>query len=114
MPGIPLYVLNSGIVSSVGLSAPAACAAIRSKLTNPTESRYLNSAGDWILCHAVPLEKSWRGREKLARMAAMVIEESMAGVPREQWSEIPLLLCVAERTRVGRLDGTDEELYSDI
>jgi 3-oxoacyl-[acyl-carrier-protein] synthase-1 len=103
-----------GLVTSVGLSAPAACAAIRAKLTNPSETRFIDSAGEWIMAHQVQLEEPWRGLTKLVRMAEMAIEECLGDVPRNQWSGIPLLLCVAERERPGRLEGLDDRLFLDL
>jgi len=47
-------------------------------------------------------------------MAAMMIEECLLEVPREHWARIPLLLCVAERTRPGRLDGLEDQLLADV
>ena len=47
-------------------------------------------------------------------MATMAIDECLANVPREEWSEIPLLLCVAERKRPGRGKGLDDQLFFDI
>jgi 3-oxoacyl-[acyl-carrier-protein] synthase-1 len=35
-------------------------------------------------------------------------------VPKEQWAYIPLLLCVAERERPGRLDGLEEHLFDEL
>lgn len=110
----PLAILKTGLVTSVGLSAPAACAAMRAKISNPSETRFIDSAGEWIMAHQVPLEKPWRGLAKLARMAAMAIEECLAEVPREGWSKIPVLLCVAEPERPGRLEGLDDQLFLDI
>ena len=97
MAAAPIAVRSTGLVTSVGLSAPAACAAMRCKLTNPTETRFIDSAGEWIMGHRVPLEKPWRGLTKLAKMAAMAIDECLAGVAPEARKDIPLLLCVAER-----------------
>jgi 3-oxoacyl-[acyl-carrier-protein] synthase-1 len=110
----PLALAATGIVSSVGLSAPAACAAIRSGLTNPTQTRYLDGSADWLMSHCVPLEKPWRGREKLLRMAAMAAEECLAQWQVEKSESIPLLLCVAERARPGRLDRIEAELLADL
>jgi 3-oxoacyl-[acyl-carrier-protein] synthase-1 len=110
----PLAILKTGLVTSVGLSAPAACAAIRAKISNPTETRFTDGKGAWIMAHEVPLEQPWRGRAKLARMAAMAIEECLEGVPREDWPTIPLLLCLAESDRPGRLDGLEEQLFAEI
>src|SRR5215470_15294479 len=114
MPGQPIAILSTGLVTSVGLSAPAACAAIRAKVTNPSETRFIDSAGEWIMAHQVPLEKPWRGRAKLAQMAVIAIQECLAGIPREEWVKIPLLLCVAEHERPGRLHRLDDQLILDI
>lgn len=110
----PLAIISSGLVSSVGLSAPATCAAIRAGIANPTETRFVGAGGEWIVAHQVPLEQPWRGRARLARMAAMAIAECLAPLPRTDWPGLPLLLCVAERERPGRLDGLDDELFLDV
>jgi 3-oxoacyl-[acyl-carrier-protein] synthase I len=109
-----LAIQRTGLVTSVGLSAPSACAAIRAKLTNPSETRFIDSSGEWIMAHEVPLEQPWRGLTKLTRMAAMAIEECLEDFPPESWQEIPLLLCVAENDRPGRLAGLDDQLFLDI
>lgn len=114
MAGQPIAIKNTGLVTSVGLSAPASCAAIRAKISNPTETRFIDSGGEWIMAHQVPLEKPWRGLAKLIKMAAMVITECLEGIAREQWASIPLLLCVAEPERPGRLDGLDDQLFLEI
>lgn len=114
MPAPPIAIRSTGLVTSVGLSAPAACAAMRCKLTNPSETRFIDSAGEWIMAHSVPLDKPWRGLTKLAKMAALAIDECLAAVPLEERSDLPLLLCVAERERPGRLEGLDDQLFLDI
>ncbi|MDB5976451.1 MAG: fabB [Nevskia sp.] len=114
MPAQPIAIKKTGLVTSVGLSAPASCAAIRAKVSNPTETRFIDSGGEWIMAHQVPLEKPWRGRTKLTKMAAMAIAECLDGIPREEWTSMPLLLCVAERERPGRLEGLDDQLFLDI
>ena len=110
----PVVIVGTGLVSSVGLTAPAACAAIRAGVANPTESRFIDSTGEIIMAHQVPLERPWRGLTRLTRMAAMAIGECLSEVPREDWARIPLLLCVAERERPGRLDGVDDDLFARI
>jgi len=114
MASAPIAVRATGLVTSVGLSAPATCAAMRCKLTNPSETRFIDSAGEWIMGHGVALEKPWRGLTKLAKMAALAIDECLAGVVSEERRDIPLLLCVAERERPGRLEGLDDQLFIDI
>ena len=114
MSAMPLAVRKTGLVTSVGLSAPASCAAFRAKLTNPSETRFIDASGEWIMAHQVPLAQPWRGLTKLAKMAAMAIDEAMQGVERKAWAAVPLMLCVAEKDRPGRLDGLDDRLFTDI
>jgi 3-oxoacyl-[acyl-carrier-protein] synthase-1 len=109
-----LAVRGTGLVTSVGLNAPAACAAIRAKLTNPSETRFVGRAGEAIMSHAVPLDQALRGLAKLAQMAAMAADECLTDVPRDTWERIPILLCVAERNRPGRLDGLDDRLIIEV
>lgn len=109
-----LAIQRVGLVTSVGLTAEASCAAFRAKISNPTETRFIDSGGEWIMAHQVTLEQPWRGLAKLSKMAAMVIEEAMADVPKDEWVHVPLLLCVAEPERPGRLDGLDDRLFADI
>jgi len=98
MSGVPIAIHKTGLVTSVGLTAPASCAAFRAKLTNPTETRFIDSGGEWIMAHQVALEQPWRGLVKLAKMAALAIEEALEGVSKDKWSELPLILCVAEKS----------------
>jgi 3-oxoacyl-[acyl-carrier-protein] synthase-1 len=110
----PLAILASGMVTGVGLSAPASCAAIRCAINNFTETRFMDDGGEWIIGSQVPLEQPWRGRAKLVHMAAPAIRECLAAVERVHPEEIPLLLCVAEHQRPGRLQGLDQELFQEI
>ncbi|MDP5240087.1 hypothetical protein Q9Q94_11130 [Uliginosibacterium sp. 31-16] len=110
----PLAIRRCGLVTSVGLTAASSCAAMRAKLKNATETGVMGTGPEWIMGHQVALDQPWRGLIKLARMAAMSIREALAGIPAEHWIEIPLLLCVAERERPGRLDGLETELLSQI
>jgi 3-oxoacyl-[acyl-carrier-protein] synthase-1 len=102
------------MVTSVGLTAPAACAAIRAGLANPVESRFADAAGEWITTHAVPWESALRGRGKLVVLARRAIEECLEGFSPRECTAIPLLLCVAETQRPGRLDGLDDSLFTEL
>jgi 3-oxoacyl-[acyl-carrier-protein] synthase-1 len=109
-----LALRSSGLVTSVGLTSAAACAAIRAKLTNPSVTRFIPPGGEPLVGHQVELDTPVRGVAKLVQMAAMAIEETLAGVPRDGWPAIPLLLCVAEPGRPGRVDGLDEALHAAL
>jgi 3-oxoacyl-[acyl-carrier-protein] synthase-1 len=110
----PVAITSTGLVTSVGLSSAAACAAMRAKLSNPSETRFVDSGGEWILAHQVPLAEPLRGRARLARMAALAASECLARVPPAEWQKIPLILSVAERERPGRIAGLDVELFGEI
>lgn len=114
MPAQPIAILNTGLVTSVGLTAPASCAAFRAKISNPSETRFIDSGGEWIMAHQVTLEQPWRGLTKLAKMAAMSIDEALQGIPKADWSKLPMLLCVAEIERPGRTPGLDDQLFQLI
>ena len=114
MPMPSIAIKSTGLVSSVGLSAPSSCAAIRAKISNPSQTRFLAPDGGWIMAHQVAFDQPWRGTRKLVKMAAMAISECLAGLPRAEWGSVPLLVCVAEAERPGRMDGLDEEILAGI
>ncbi len=114
MSAVPVAIRKVGLVTPVGLTAPQSCAAFRAKITNPTETRFIGSGGQWIMAHQVELQMPWRGLTKLAKMAAMAIDEALAGVPDAERSRLPLLLCVAEPERPGRVTGLDDQLFRMI
>ena len=66
------------------------------------------------MAHQVPLDQPWRGLARLTRMAVMAIEDCLASVSPVDWSQLPVLLCVAEHDRPGRVDGIDDRLMNDI
>lgn len=110
----PITIERSGLVTSVGLTAPASCAAIRAKVTRPSPTRVTDSRGDWIGAHQVALDPACRGLERLAQLAARAVQECVAAVPVDRWSSVPLLLCVAESDRPCRPAGLDEQLFARI
>lgn len=114
MAGLQLAIKAAGLVTSVGLTAPSSCAAIRAKLSNATETAFVNGLAERIVGHEVPLEIPWRGRYRLVHFAARAIKECMTGLNREQLAEIPMFLCVADPQRPGRDEGLDASLLEDI
>lgn len=91
-----MAILASGVVSSVGLTARATCAAIRAKVTNPTATRFIGPGGELITGHAVALDDPWRGGRKLAQMAVLAADECLANA-EDHGSAVPLVLCVPRR-----------------
>ena len=111
---LPLAITGTGMVTGVGLSAPASCAAIRCAIDNFQETRFMDSGGEWIMGCEVPLEKPWRGRTKLIRMAALAITEVLQGNADIVPEQTPLLLCLAEQSRPGRVFEDDNQLFLDL
>ena len=114
MKSRPIAILGIGLVTSLGLTAAACCCAFRAKITNPFETRFIDSSGAWIMAHQVNLDRPWSGLTKLAKMAALAIEEALQSLNKDQWHRLPLLLCVAEAERPGRLAGLDDQLLTQI
>jgi 3-oxoacyl-[acyl-carrier-protein] synthase-1 len=111
----PLAVLNTGMVTGVGLTTEAACAAIRVGITGFVDTRFMYD-GEFIQGCPVPLETPLRGRAKLLEMAVLAIGQTLSpailkSFPSEHMS---LLLCVSETDRAGRFTGVDESLWRDI
>jgi 3-oxoacyl-[acyl-carrier-protein] synthase-1 len=106
-------ILRTGMVTGVGLSAPAACAAIRAGIAGFEETRFMFD-GEWLLGCEVPLVEAWRGREKLVRMAVSALGECLEGLGSVRPIDVPLFLGLAEPSRPGRLQGLDDSLIAEI
>jgi 3-oxoacyl-[acyl-carrier-protein] synthase-1 len=94
----PVQISGSGLVTSVGLSAPETAAAIRAGLSNAQSTRFMDWGGEWIAAHMVSLDAP-NLRDKLLRMAATAIDECLSTVRHEPSGELALMLCVAEPSR---------------
>lgn len=114
MSARPIAVLGTGLVTSVGLTTAASCCAFRAKLTNPFQTGFIDSSGAWIMAHQVQLDLPCSGLAKLAKMAALAVEEALQDVSTDQWHRLPLLLCVAEADRPGRMAGLEDQLLAQI
>jgi len=99
---MPVVVSRVGMVTGVGLDAPASCAAIRGAIDNFQQTCFRDRDGEWIMGCEVGLEHPWRGEKKLLMMAARAIGECLAGFDQAACEATPLLLCLAEADRPGR------------
>lgn len=109
-----LAIIKSGMMSAVGLSASATCAAIRCGIDNVQETGFMDTDGEWIMGCSVPLEKPWRGRSKILHLLEPSVRECLSGLEYPKTSHIPLLLCLAEKDRIGRFNQMDESLIHAI
>lgn len=107
----PLTLVSSGVVCSVGLSTPAACAAIRASLDNFKETYFVDELGLPIVGAAVPSDllgltehaEGWvmGGENKLSRMFAIAATECLHGAGIVDTAQTALLLLGPEDTRPG-------------
>jgi 3-oxoacyl-[acyl-carrier-protein] synthase-1 len=114
MSGFPLAITGVGMVTGVGLNAPASCAAIRCAIDNFQETRFMDIGGEWIMGCEVPLEQPWRGKTKLLKMAASAINECLANNKQIIPKTTPLLLCLSEQERKGRVINDDNQFFLDL
>jgi 3-oxoacyl-[acyl-carrier-protein] synthase-1 len=112
MPMMPLAVLQVGLVSSVGLTSAASCAAIRCGMNNFHETRFIGSSGEPLVGSTVELEEPGSRIAKLAKMTRLALSECLLAVPDS--ASIPLLLCTAEGDRPGRPQSLDRLLLEAI
>jgi 3-oxoacyl-[acyl-carrier-protein] synthase-1 len=110
----PVAIHAAGMMTAVGLSAPTTCAAIRCAIDNFSETRFIDKGGEPITGGQAPLEQPWRGLAKLVHMVVPAIRECLTQAADVRPERIPLLLCIAEGERPGRLDGLDDELFNDV
>ena len=109
-----LSIVASGMVSAVGLSAPANCAAIRCALDNFQETRFIDQGRRMVACRQRAAGAALARPRQLLKMAARAIDEALRGQPDLDCTELPLLLCVAEGDRPGRCAGLDESFLRDL
>jgi 3-oxoacyl-[acyl-carrier-protein] synthase I len=111
-----LTVAGAGMVTGVGLSAPASCAAMRCRINHFEETGFLDRAGEWIIGSQVRLEEPWRGVTKLVKMAASAIQECLGELPNPLGTaaQLPVVLCIAEEDRPGRLPGLGGPVLLEI
>ncbi len=107
----PLAITGAGMISPVGLDAPASCAAIRCGLNRFEETRFIDGSGAWLQGGDVPSHPPWRGLPKLTLMLTKSIEECLSGKPANLY---PILLCVSEKERGGRVKDLETELFSAL
>jgi 3-oxoacyl-[acyl-carrier-protein] synthase I len=106
-------ILRAGMVTPVGLTAPASCAAMRGAIDAFSETRFMFD-GAWLIGAEVPFTEGFRGREKLLQMVVPAIRECLGNLEASALRRVPLLLCLPEADRPGRLPGLDESMLPEI
>ena len=103
-----------GMTTAIGLTAPAAAAAQRARLSRFEETHFISSSGEFMIGAEVPLDPPRRGRARLAALLAGPLRECFAACPDVAPDTIPVLLCLAEKDRPGRLAGLETLLHEAL
>jgi len=109
-----IMVSRTGLVTGVGLDAASTCAAIRGAVDNFQQTRFRDRDGEWLMGCEVPFPQPWRGEKRLLKMAARAIAECLAGFDRDSCEATPLLLCLAESGRPGRIVDDDARFFEAL
>jgi 3-oxoacyl-[acyl-carrier-protein] synthase-1 len=98
----PLAIKASGMVTPIGFSSAASCAAFRCGISGATETAFFSRAGEPLLGCPVPFEEPLRGFEKLVTMASGALKECLQEAAPPKSARVPIALCVSEPERPGR------------
>jgi 3-oxoacyl-[acyl-carrier-protein] synthase-1 len=102
-----------GMTTAIGLTAPAAAAAQRARLSHFEETHFISHDGKWMIGSEVPLDPPKRGRARLQALLEGPLRECYAALGDVDPKDVPVLLCLAEADRPGRLAGADASLLHD-
>ena len=108
-----LQVDGIGMVTNLGLNRRATSAAFRAGLDNFQESHFLDGNGENLFVAEIPLEKPWRGRIKMLKMATMAITEAMTEAEIDTTQEISILVCLPEQDELG-LELDEQAFFEDL
>jgi 3-oxoacyl-[acyl-carrier-protein] synthase I len=97
-----MFVISTGMACSVGLSAIAACAAMRAGIAKFDELPYRDNQGEPIIGAVVPgLEPDLRLGRRLTEILALALVDCLGERPPIPTANIPLLVGLAEEGRPG-------------
>lgn len=97
-----MLIVGTGMACPVGLSAASACAAKRAGISAFGNLPFHDAAGETVVGAAVPgLDWSASRESRLVGLLGLALADLLDGHPNAQWSEMPVLLCLAEARRPG-------------
>lgn len=110
-----LAIQASGMVTAVGFSSDASCAAMRAGVRNVHQiGLWDRESGEFLAVGKVPLPHWWIGLGKLAELAAPAIQECLVAAQPIPAAEVPVLLGIAGPDRPYRPRGLEESLLGEI
>ncbi len=97
-----MFIVSTGLVCSVGLTADAACAAMRAGIAGFDELPYVDNQGEPIIGAMVPgLDPELKRGERLIEMLSMALTDCLNKQPNLDTLRTPLLVGLAEPDRPG-------------
>ena len=98
-----MYLSAPGMACPVGLSAEAACAAMRAGVAQFEDLPYQDNNGESIVGAMVPgLDPSLSRRERLVKMLSLAVSDSLDKCPPSLRTEqVPIIVCLSEPVRPG-------------
>jgi len=110
-----MYFGPTGMVCSVGLSAAAACAAMRAAIAKFDELPYLDNQGEPIVAAMVPgLDPELKNGQRLVAMLGMALTDCLSEKPTLPLQKVPLLVGLAEPGRPGGGAGLAENIILQV
>jgi 3-oxoacyl-[acyl-carrier-protein] synthase I len=110
-----LAIKASGMVTAVGLSAPASLSAIRAGIRNVNQTNLWDpESGTYLAAGKASLPHWWVGLGKLADLASPAIRECLEAAKPLPAQSIPVLLGLAAVDRPFRMPDLDTEIMPQI
>lgn len=107
-----IEIVSTGMVTAVGITAVASCAAIRAGITGFHEIPFIDGYGKFIV--AAPARRAVPGKlgfYLLANMAFLSIKECIGD---DSLDAVPVIVAVSEMERPGRPPQLDEKILHEI
>jgi 3-oxoacyl-[acyl-carrier-protein] synthase-1 len=103
-----MYVTSCGMLTPVGLTFPAATAAMRAGIAGFTETSFHDGSGKPVIGAAVPLEaEGFLGPERLLHMLVPAVRECLGERGLAHAPKVALILCLSEPQFPGRMPVLD-------
>jgi len=100
--GVSVYLVSTGMVCSVGLSASAACAALRAGISGLEELPYRSKTGEPVVGAAIPsLNLDLPCATRLVEMLVLSLKDCIDKQSKYPWHNVPLLVGLAKHDRPG-------------
>jgi 3-oxoacyl-[acyl-carrier-protein] synthase-1 len=105
----------TGLVCSVGLGAPSACAALRAGIAAFTELPYWDADHDPVVGATVPdLGFDRQFGPRLVAMLALALRDCLSHMPGLSLRDVPVLVALAEPGRPGHESGSGASLIARV